>query len=156
MRILTFCGLIQTMTKKIGLLNGPNLDRLGKREPEIYGSHTLEQIVEETKSLGEKIGCEVHPFQSNHEGALIDQIHGWADLHFDGLILNPGGFTHTSVALRDAIVASGLKTVEVHLSNIHAREDFRHKSLISGIAKGVIAGLGSNGYLYALEFLASQ
>ena len=88
--------------KKIGLLNGPNLDRLGKREPEIYGSQTLEQIVEETSGQGQKIGCEVHAFQSNHEGAIIDQIHSWADAGFDGLIINPGGFTHTSVALRDA------------------------------------------------------
>jgi len=87
---------------------------------------------------------------------LIDQIHQWADLGFSGLIINPGGFTHTSVALRDAISASGLKTVEVHLSNIHAREDFRHKSLISGIVNGVVAGLGSKGYRYALEYLAED
>jgi 3-dehydroquinate dehydratase-2 len=141
--------------KKIGLLNGPNLDRLGKREPEIYGSQSLEDIEKSTISLGKNAGCEVDAFQSNHEGALIDKIHEWADLGFDGLILNPGGFTHTSVALRDAVVASGLKTVEVHLSNIHAREDFRHKSLISGIAHGVIAGLGADGYAYALQKLAS-
>ena len=141
--------------KKIGLLNGPNLDRLGKREPEIYGSQSLEDIEKSTISLGKNAGCEVDAFQSNHEGALIDKIHEWADLGFDGLILNPGGFTHTSVALRDALVASGLKTVEVHLSNIHAREDFRHKSLISGIAHGVIAGLGADGYAYALQKLAS-
>ena len=141
--------------KKIGLLNGPNLDRLGKREPEIYGSQSLEDIEKSTISMGKNAGCEVDAFQSNHEGALIDKIHEWADLGFDGLILNPGGFTHTSVALRDAVVASGLKTVEVHLSNIHAREDFRHKSLISGIAHGVIAGLGADGYAYALQKLAS-
>lgn len=142
--------------KKIGLLNGPNLDRLGKREPDIYGSETLEEIVQKTQSLGTSLGCEVHAYQSNHEGSLIDQIHQWADLGFSGLIINPGGFTHTSVALRDAIVASGLNTIEVHLSNIHAREDFRHKSLISGIAKGVVAGLGSKGYRYALEYLAED
>jgi len=141
--------------KKIGLLNGPNLDRLGKREPEIYGSQSLEDIEKSTISTGKNAGCEVDAFQSNHEGALIDKIHEWADLGFDGLILNPGGFTHTSVALRDAVVASGLKTVEVHLSNIHSREDFRHKSLISGIAHGVIAGLGADGYAYALQKLAS-
>ncbi len=140
--------------KKIGLLNGPNLDRLGKREPEIYGSQTLQQIVDETKSLGQKIGCEVHAFQSNHEGAIIDQIHSWADAGFDGLIINPGGFTHTSVALRDAVVASGLVTIEVHLSNIHAREDFRSKSLLSGICKGVVAGMGASGYSYALKYLS--
>ncbi|MDA0905788.1 MAG: 3-dehydroquinate dehydratase, partial [Verrucomicrobia bacterium] len=97
--------------KKIGLLNGPNLDRLGKREPDIYGSETLEEIVQQTESLGTTLGCEVHAYQSNHEGSLIDQIHQWADLGFSGLIINPGGFTHTSVALRDAISASGLKTV---------------------------------------------
>ena len=141
--------------KKIGLLNGPNLDRLGKREPEIYGSQSLDDIEKSTISLGKNAGCEVDVFQSNHEGALIDKIHEWADLGFDGLILNPGGFTHTSVALRDAVVASGLKTMEVHLSNIHAREDFRHKSLISGIAHGVIAGLGADGYAYALQKLVS-
>ena len=141
--------------KKIGLLNGPNLDRLGKREPEIYGSQSLEDIEKSTISMGKNAGCEVDAFQSNHEGALIDKIHEWADLGFDGLILNPGGFTHTSVALRDAVVASGLKTVEVHLSNIHAREDFRHKSLISGIAHGVIAGLGADGYSYALQKLVN-
>ena len=140
--------------KKIGLLNGPNLDRLGKREPEIYGSKTLEQIVDDLVSLGKQMGCDVNAFQSNHEGALIDQIHQWSDTGFSGLILNPGGFTHTSVALRDAVVASGLSTVEVHLSNIHAREDFRHKSLISGIADGIIAGMGAGGYNYALTYFA--
>ena len=140
--------------KKIGLLNGPNLDRLGKREPEIYGSKTLEQIGDDLVSLGKQLSCEVHAFQSNHEGALIDQIHQWSDAGFSGLILNPGGFTHTSVALRDAVVASGLSTVEVHLSNIHAREDFRHKSLISGIADGIIAGMGAAGYDYALTYFA--
>jgi len=140
--------------KKIGLLNGPNLDRLGKREPEIYGSKTLEQIVDDLVSLGKQLNCEVNAFQSNHEGALIDQIHQWSDAGFSGLILNPGGFTHTSVALRDAVVASGLSTVEVHLSNIHAREDFRHKSLISGIADGIIAGMGAGGYNYALTYFA--
>jgi len=140
--------------KKIGLLNGPNLDRLGKREPEIYGSKTLEQIVGDLVFKGKQLGCDVHPFQSNHEGALIDQIHQWSDTGFSGLILNPGGFTHTSVALRDAVVASGLSTVEVHLSNIHAREDFRHKSLISGIADGIIAGMGAGGYNYALTYFA--
>ncbi len=142
--------------KKIGLLNGPNLDRLGKREPEIYGSKTLEQIVDDIVSLGKTVGCDVDAFQSNHEGALIDQIHQWSDAGFSGLIINPGGFTHTSVALRDAIVASGLSAIEVHLSNIHAREDFRHKSLISGIAHGVIAGLGADGYTYALNYFGGS
>ena len=95
-------------------------------------------------------------YQSNHEGALIDKIHEWSDAGFSGLIINPGGFTHTSVALRDAVIASGLKTIEVHLSNIHAREDFRHKSLISGIVQGVIAGMGPQGYRHALHYFADQ
>ena len=138
---------------KIGLLNGPNLNRLGKREPELYGNQTLEEIIQLVTTKGYEVGCQVEAFQSNHEGSLIDKIHQWADDGFSGLILNPGGFTHTSVALRDAVIASGLRTIEVHLSNVYAREDFRHKSLISGIASGVIAGLGSEGYLYAINFL---
>lgn len=141
--------------KKIGLLNGPNLDRLGKREPEIYGSTSLEQVIEKISSLAETMDCKIDSFQSNHEGALIDKIHEWSDAGFSGLIINPGGFTHTSVALRDAVVASALDTVEVHLSNIHAREDFRHKSLISGVAQGVIAGLGASGYEFALRHLSA-
>ena len=142
--------------KKIGLLNGPNLDRLGKREPEVYGSVTLEEIVKKVESKAETCNCEVEAFQSNHEGALIDKIHQWADSGFSGLILNPGGLTHTSVALRDAVIASGLKTVEVHLSNIHAREDFLHKSLISGIAAAVVAGMSHHGYISALRFLSEE
>ena len=142
--------------KKIGLLNGPNLDRLGKREPEVYGSVTLAQIEEKVKNKGSSCNCEVDSFQSNHEGMLIDKIHEWGDIGFSGLILNPGGLTHTSVALRDAVLASGLKTVEVHLSNIYAREDFRHKSLISGIAAAVIAGMSYHGYLSALRFLSEE
>ena len=142
--------------KKIGLLNGPNLDRLGKREPEVYGSVTLEEIVKQVESKAETCDCKVEAFQSNHEGALIDKIHQWADSGFSGLILNPGGLTHTSVALRDAVIASGLKTVEVHLSNIHAREDFRHKSLISGIAAAVVAGMSHHGYISALRFLSEE
>jgi 3-dehydroquinate dehydratase-2 len=141
---------------KIGLLNGPNLARLGKREPDVYGSVTLAQIEEKVKNKAVSWDCQVDSFQSNHEGALIDKIHEWGDDGFSGLILNPGGLTHTSVALRDAVVASGLKTVEVHLSNIHAREDFRHKSLISGIAAAVVAGMGQHGYLSALRFLADE
>ena len=142
--------------KKIGLLNGPNLDRLGRREPEVYGSVTLKQIVEKVVSKAEAYDCEVDSFQSNHEGDLIDQIHKWSDDDFKGMILNPGGLTHTSITLRDAVVASGLNTVEVHLSNIHAREDFRHKSLISGIASAVVAGMGHHGYIFALKYLSEE
>ena len=139
--------------KKIGLLNGPNLDRLGKREPEIYGSSTLSDIEKKFQAEAESCGCEVDCFQSNHEGALIDKIHVWEDEGFSGMIINPGGLTHTSVTLRDAIISSGLRTVEVHISNIHSREDFRQKSLISGIATAVVAGMGMHGYLSALHYL---
>ena len=142
--------------KKIGLLNGPNLDRLGRREPEVYGSVTLKQIVEKVVSKAEAYDCEVDSFQSNHEGDLIDQIHKWSDDGFKGMILNPGGLTHTSITLRDAVVASGLNTVEVHLSNIHAREDFRHKSLISGIVSAVVAGMGHHGYISAMKYLSEE
>lgn len=142
--------------KKIGLLNGPNLDRLGKREPKIYGTSTLSQIEDEIKENASHFQCEVDCFQSNHEGALIDKIHDWADHGFSGLILNPGGLTHTSVALRDAVVASGMKTVEVHLSNIHAREAFRQKSLISDIATAVVAGMNHHGYISALRYLSEE
>ena len=138
---------------KIGLLNGPNLDRLGKREPKIYGSMTLSQIEEIVVAKAKSMDMEMDTYQSNHEGSMIDKIHEWADSGFKGLILNPGGFTHTSVALRDAVVASGLITIEVHLSNIHAREDFRHKSLISGVSKAVIAGMGHWGYISATDYL---
>ena len=141
---------------RIGLLNGPNLDRLGKREPGIYGSTTLAQIEEMVVAKAKSMDIEMNTYQSNHEGSMIDKIHKWADSGFKGLILNPGGFTHTSVALRDAVVASGLDTVEVHLSNIYAREDFRHKSLISGIATAVIAGAGYVGYISALHFLSEE
>ena len=141
---------------KIGLLNGPNLDRLGKREPEIYGSITLDEIVKKLNLVASELGCELVSSQSNHEGILIDKIHEWGDTEFSGLILNPGGLTHTSVALRDAVVASGLKTVEVHLSNIHAREKFRQHSLISEIVDAVVAGMGQYGYIAALEYLSKE
>ena len=142
--------------KKIGLLNGPNLDRLGKREPEVYGSVTLDEIEEKVKAKAASCECEVDTFQSNHEGVLIDKIHEWGDAGFSGLILNPGGLTHTSVTLRDAVVASGLTTVEVHLSNIHAREEFRHRSLVSGIVDAVVAGMGPHGYISALRYLSEE
>ena len=141
---------------RILVLHGPNLNLLGRREPDIYGHQTLADIDGMLEAAAKELGVAIVTFQSNHEGAMIDKIHEWADEGLSGLILNPGGFTHTSVALRDAVVASGLKTVEVHLSNIHAREDFRHKSLISGIASAVIAGMGYTGYIAALRFLSEE
>lgn len=142
--------------KKIALLNGPNLDRLGKREPEIYGSTTLKELESSLISEAESQGILLHCFQSNCEGALIDEINRLADEGFDGGIINPAGLTHTSVALRDSLAGSGLDWVEVHISNIHRRERFRKHSYTAGACVGQIAGLGVQGYSVALKFLAER
>ncbi len=132
------------------LLNGPNLNLLGTREPGIYGTATLEDIVGEAKAYAAARGAELADFQSNAEGDLINALHAARGRH-ECVILNPGAYTHTSVALMDAIAATGLPVVEVHLSNIHARESFRRDSLISPVAVGVIAGFGAFGYLMAID-----
>ena len=132
-------------------LHGPNLNLLGEREPQVYGQMTLAEINRRLVELGKDLGLEVRNLQSNSEGVLIDALQdarNWAK----GVIFNPGGYTHTSIALRDAISAIGLPVVEVHLSNVHAREPFRHRSYFSDLAVGVICGLGSRGYDFALEF----
>ena len=140
---------------RILVLHGPNLNLLGEREPEVYGRTTLAEIDAGLRSLGAKRGATVESFQSNHEGQLIDRIQAARSTH-RAIIINPGGLTHTSVALRDALVASELPVVEVHLSNIHAREEFRQRSLVAGIALGQISGLGAKGYALALEALLDR
>lgn len=138
--------------REVLILHGPNLNLLGEREPEIYGSMTLVELDAYLCQEGEALGMKVRSHQSNHEGALIDALHDardWAS----GVVFNPGGYTHTSVALLDAVVAIGLPVVEVHLSNVHARESFRHQSLIVGACVGQIAGFGWRSYLLALHAL---
>jgi 3-dehydroquinate dehydratase-2 len=138
--------------KNILVLHGANLNMLGKREVSLYGSKTLADINNELASLYPSSECSLSFFQSNHEGSLIDEVHAHFD-SLDGLIINPGGFTHTSIALRDAVVCLSCPKVEVHISNIHTREPFRHHSYFSDIVNCVIAGAGTDGYLLALRYL---
>jgi 3-dehydroquinate dehydratase II len=137
---------------RILVLQGPNLNALGSREPAIYGRATLGDIQHQLEALAAQLGCEIECQQTNHEGVLIDALHS-AKARADGILLNPGGLSHTSVALRDAVLASGLPVVEVHLSNPNAREIFRHTSLSSGAAVGVVQGFGPAGYGLALRGL---
>ena len=137
---------------KILVLNGPNLNLLGVREPSIYGETNLEVLIKDLKSDGQSLGAEIHHFQSNSEGALIDEIHK-AQGNIDGIIFNPGAFSHYSYALRDAISSVKLPVIEVHISNISARESFRNLSVIAPVCIGQISGLGLEGYRLALDFL---
>ena len=140
---------------KILILHGPNLNLLGTREPEIYGSMTLDDINNELIEFGKELGVEVKSLQSNHEGALVDALHDarrWAS----GVVFNPGAYTHTSIALRDAISAIDIPVVEVHLSNVYAREEFRHVSMISAVCKGKITGFGWRSYMLGLRALVEM
>ncbi|KEZ51661.1 type II 3-dehydroquinate dehydratase [Metabacillus indicus] len=137
------------------VINGPNLNRLGLREPDIYGSKTLTDLERELMVFAEKQGFQVTCFQSNHEGDLIDAIHG-SDGHYDGIVLNPGAFTHYSYALRDAIASVPLPVIEVHISNVHSREPFRHQSVTAPVTAGQVVGLGFQGYQFALQAIHTK
>jgi len=136
---------------KILLLNGPNLNLLGTREPQVYGATTLAEVEADFRAQGAPLGAEVDCFQSNHEGALIDRVHAARTDGTGFIVINPGALTHTSVALRDALAGVAIPFIEIHISNVHKREAFRHHSYLSDIAAGVIVGLGVAGYRLALQ-----
>lgn len=140
---------------KLLIVNGPNLQLLGRREPEVYGASDLDSVAAGLASVAAELGVVVECRQSNHEGDIVDWL-GSASGEFDGVIINPAGYTHTSVAIRDALSACGLPAVEVHISNVHAREDFRHRSLTAPVCVGQIAGLGTDGYEWALRALVRR
>ena len=145
---------------KVMLVNGPNLNLLGQREPQVYGSDTLAMIVERLTRTAQAAGIELSHHQSNHEGVLVEHIHDAlkadGSKNVDYIIINPGAFTHTSVAIRDALLGVAIPFIEVHLSNVHAREAFRHHSYLSDKATGVICGLGADGYDFALQFISNK
>jgi len=143
------------MARRILVLNGPNLNLLGTREPAVYGADTLDDIVEGLRRLAENVDVEIDAIQSNVEGELVDALHA-ARQTAAGVIFNPGAYTHTSIALRDAITAVGLPVVETHLSNVHAREEFRHVSMLSAVCIGVIVGFGATSYRLALDALVTH
>jgi 3-dehydroquinate dehydratase-2 len=138
------------------VLHGPNLNLLGTREPAVYGSVTLPDIDRELTQIAKEAGASLQSLQSNHEGVLIDRVHAARTDGTDFIVINPGAFTHTSVALRDAFAGVAIPFVEVHLSNVHRREAFRHHSYFSELAEGVIVGLGAQGYYLALRFVLSR
>jgi len=137
------------------VIHGPNLNMLGKREPELYGKTTLDEINASLEKLGQRLGLAVEAFQSNHEGAIVDRIQD-AAVTQNGLIINPAAYTHTSIAIRDALLLLHIPVIEIHISNIYKREPFRHKSVISDVVTAQIAGFGVRGYSMALEALAKM
>ncbi|MDI6687814.1 MAG: type II 3-dehydroquinate dehydratase [Desulfobacterales bacterium] len=141
--------------RKIMVIHGPNLNMLGKREPDIYGKETLEEINSMLKNLGEKLEIDVETFQSNYEGAIVEKIHEISE-KYKGLIINPAAYTHTSIAIRDALLLLDIPVIEVHLSNIYKREPFRHKSITADVATAQISGLGVQGYIMALEAITKM
>ena len=140
---------------KILLINGANLNMLGTREPEKYGAKTLAEIESEVIVRGKELGVEVYPYQSNIEGEIVEKIQQ-ARGKYDGILINAGGYTHTSVVIRDAITAVQIPTIEIHMTNIHTREEFRHTSLLSGVCKAIVAGFGDMSYILALEGLVKM
>ena len=138
------------------VLHGPNLNLLGTREPAVYGNVTLPDIERELTQIAQEAGATVHSLQSNHEGVLIDRVHSARTDGTDFIVINPGAFTHTSVALRDAFAGVAVPFIEVHISNVHRREPFRHHSYFSDLAEGVICGLGAQGYALALKFALAR
>ena len=140
------------MARNLLLLNGPNLNLLGTREPETYGASTLADVEQAAQAQAKAAGVQIACYQSNHEGGLIDRIHAARTEGVDFIVINPGGYTHTSVALRDALAGVAIPFIEVHISNIYRREEFRHHSYLSAIAQGTICGLGIEGYRLAIDF----
>jgi 3-dehydroquinate dehydratase II len=142
--------------KRVHVIHGPNLNMLGKREPEIYGSQSLEDINTDLIARANSLGILLETFQSNHEGEIVEMIHAIFNQKSDGIIINPAAFTHTSVAIRDALLLLDIPVIEVHLSNIYKREAFRHKSMLADIVTGQISGLGTLGYTLALNAIAES
>ncbi len=155
MSIVSAVTPAESCNLSVVVLHGPNLNLLGLREPEIYGATTLERIDARLIELGKSLNAAVQSFQSNHEGALVDAIHAARDRH-QGIVINAGAYTHTSVAIRDAISAVQIPTVEVHLSNIYKREEFRHHSYLASIVVGQISGFGANSYYLGLQALVAH
>ncbi|TQV96936.1 3-dehydroquinate dehydratase [Cordyceps javanica] len=141
------------MPRQILIINGPNLNLLGTREPHLYGTTTLNDVIAQAKSQAKSLDAEIEAFQSNHEGAIVDRLHAAREI-VDIVIINPGAYTHTSVAIRDALLGTDLPFLELHISNVHAREEFRRRSYFSDKAEAVICGLGVFGYTAAVEFAA--